>query len=1115
MRRLFNMKKNNFISLLIILSLFFVASNYLFANYKGDGKGKGNKPTLQKTTVNPRQSLININNATMWVAEDGFHDWVVASGWNGAFPNGTTVGAIFAEGIVWGGFVNDGSTPVVRVNGNTYGTGCAPITRLYRVRPDYLKGDLSSDAASYNQIAIGDVTDADIQALRNQYAIDWNEWPVNEGAPFNDVNKNGTYEPGTDIPGIPGASQTLFIKYNDDLSEANYGSIPIGMEVAETYWAYAASGPLANVIYKKVDMVYKGTPTSAANSRIDSMYIVQWADPDVGNSTDDFAGCDTTLNLGYAYSSGSSDATFDGLGFAPPAAGYDFLQGVSQFTGNPSDSAIFNLKWRKGYKYINRKPMSSYVYFAAGGNWSDPGFNYNGTLEFYNLMRGKLPIPRYPSGDLFPEEVADVTADGTFLLAGDPVNGIGKIDGSAEGPGDRRIMVTNGPINMKLGDTAQVVVALVYGLGRNNLSSISVMKFNDASAQFAYDQLFEVPLMPKPEVNFSELDGEITAYWNQTAQQISNTENTVYGPYNFQAYALYQLPAGSSDITKGTRITTFDLVDNISFLSEKVLDEQTGIVYTRPLVPLNNVEGIKRNFVFDKDYINNRDLIRGQSYTFAITSIGYNDDPGLPTFILESAPAILNVTPQTTKPGVRLTSSIGDTIKTVKRVKGGSDGWVYPIVVDPTRLTGLSYTVSFDTLLGGAVVWNVDRSDGQRVLANQTNQLADDQSPIADGIQFKVMGAPNDFKLFSVVANASGPLNPFAAGAFHFQGFPTPGDLDPVAGVQQSTNASRWGIHTADNGTRGAYAPFLDRTSRSGASWFKIIPYDFELRFTATGGWGYDAFNTGTLSFPVPFELWNIGINTPNDPSDDYRMIPWLLDDDGSGTFNMGRPGTKGSGTYDHTASGGENDPYTDWIYWARPQNTTPGQAGYLTAETEMIAQTYDGHNDTEVMARMVLVAWNGGLDSPYVANLPETGTIFRIESTKPNVPGGDVFAFSTTAPTYSMDLAKEDVNKINVFPNPYYGYQYREIAPDNKYVTFSHLPDNAIIRIFDLSGVLVRTINHVSTSGQFETWNLQNDNNYPVASGIYIVYIDMPDLGKTKILKLAVIQEQQILKVY
>ena len=140
----------------------------------------------------------------------------------------------------------------------------------------------------------------------------------------------------------------------------------------------------------------------------------------------------------------------------------------------------------------------------------------------------------------------------------------------------------------------------------------------------------------------------------------------------------------------------------------------------------------------------------------------------------------------------------------------------------------------------------------------------------------------------------------------------------------------------------------------------------------------------------------------------------------------------------------------------------------------------------------------------------------FTMDFVAPKVnTANDKFSFTTPKNSSSDALAKADVEKINVFPNPYYGFHARETAPNNKYVTFSHLPANAIIRIFDISGVLVKTIKHVSTSGQFDSWNLQNDNNLPVASGIYIVYIDMPDLGKTKILKLAIIQEQQILKVY
>jgi hypothetical protein len=145
----------------------------------------------------------------------------------------------------------------------------------------------------------------------------------------------------------------------------------------------------------------------------------------------------------------------------------------------------------------------------------------------------------------------------------------------------------------------------------------------------------------------------------------------------------------------------------------------------------------------------------------------------------------------------------------------------------------------------------------------------------------------------------------------------------------------------------------------------------------------------------------------------------------------------------------------------------------------------------------------------------PQDGQVFTIIPNYANIPADEFSFVAPAAQTSNSELAKKDVEKINVFPNPYYGFQYRETAPNNKYVTFSHLPDNAIIRIFDLSGVLVRTITHVSTSGQFDTWDLQNDNNYPVASGIYVVYIEMPDLGTTKILKLAIIQEQQILKVY
>ncbi|CUT07994.1 Por secretion system C-terminal sorting domain-containing protein, partial [Candidatus Kryptonium thompsonii] len=82
------------------------------------------------------------------------------------------------------------------------------------------------------------------------------------------------------------------------------------------------------------------------------------------------------------------------------------------------------------------------------------------------------------------------------------------------------------------------------------------------------------------------------------------------------------------------------------------------------------------------------------------------------------------------------------------------------------------------------------------------------------------------------------------------------------------------------------------------------------------------------------------------------------------------------------------------------------------------------------------------------------------------------------------------------------------------KYITFNHLPKKATIRIFNLAGVLVKTINKDDDS-QFARWNLRNEHNLPVASGVYIVHIDMPEIGATKILKLLIVQEEEIIPTY
>ena len=124
------------------------------------------------------------------------------------------------------------------------------------------------------------------------------------------------------------------------------------------------------------------------------------------------------------------------------------------------------------------------------------------------------------------------------------------------------------------------------------------------------------------------------------------------------------------------------------------------------------------------------------------------------------------------------------------------------------------------------------------------------------------------------------------------------------------------------------------------------------------------------------------------------------------------------------------------------------------------------------------------------------------------NIKNGDEFTFETPKTILNDDkLAKIEVEKINVFPNPYYGVQDQEVNQYGKFVTFNHLPKKASIKIFNLAGHLITTLEKNDIS-QFMRWNLTNGSNFWVPSGLYLVYIEMSELNKTKILKLAVIME-------
>ncbi len=97
---------------------------------------------------------------------------------------------------------------------------------------------------------------------------------------------------------------------------------------------------------------------------------------------------------------------------------------------------------------------------------------------------------------------------------------------------------------------------------------------------------------------------------------------------------------------------------------------------------------------------------------------------------------------------------------------------------------------------------------------------------------------------------------------------------------------------------------------------------------------------------------------------------------------------------------------------------------------------------------------------------------------------------------------AKDALSLINIVPNPYYAYSgYEEKTSDN-IVKITNLPRNCTVSIYTLNGTLIRTLKKADDDAQSSLdWDMKNQARIPIASGMYIIHVAVPNVGE-KILK-------------
>jgi hypothetical protein len=95
-----------------------------------------------------------------------------------------------------------------------------------------------------------------------------------------------------------------------------------------------------------------------------------------------------------------------------------------------------------------------------------------------------------------------------------------------------------------------------------------------------------------------------------------------------------------------------------------------------------------------------------------------------------------------------------------------------------------------------------------------------------------------------------------------------------------------------------------------------------------------------------------------------------------------------------------------------------------------------------------------------------------------------------------SQDMLKEALALINVVPNPYYAFsEYERNKLDNR-IKITNLPEQCQIRIYSANGKLIRNIKKDSPL-TFQDWDLTNHAGIPVAGGIYLIHVEVPNVGE------------------
>ncbi len=241
------------------------------------------------------------------------------------------------------------------------------------------------------------------------------------------------------------------------------------------------------------------------------------------------------------------------------------------------------------------------------------------------------------------------------------------------------------------------------------------------------------------------------------------------------------------------------------------------------------------------------------------------------------------------------------------------------------------------------------------------------------------------------------------------------------------------GFATAGDTTIGVstfYGPMGDAAGypRGSDRHFRA-PYEIRFGLTSTAYWWWNDVTPMT----VPFEVWNM--------ADSVQVVAEIGDQNVDGVW----------------------DPATDFVV--------------------IVNIPYDGspHPEGFPYSHSWIVRFDAGTASA------AEGDVFAIEGAPVN-GSEDIYTFRVSG--VNAGTASAELANIKVVPNPYIVHAEWENSKYERKLQFIHLPDACTVRIYTLSGDLVRSLDHNDGTGTAD-WDLLSENGMGIAPGIYFYHIE------------------------